>query len=151
MIKRLLTLEPLRRYEDFSLLMLRIGTGSFLVHGVWDNLVDAERMREFTAFLTKFGFPAPELMAPLSVYAQFGCGLLLGLGLLTRWAGLVLAFNFVVAIAMVDRFSGIRGAWPALALVLIGLHFSTRGAGRFSLDQLLRANAEKQGPGGSGR
>ena len=74
-------------------------------------------------------------MAPLSVGAQFLCGLLLAAGFLTRWAGLVTAFNFGVAIVMVDRFGGGRASWPALALILIGLHLSARGAGALSLDR----------------
>jgi putative oxidoreductase len=73
-------------------------------------------------------------MAPLSVWAQFLCGLLIAAGLLTRLAGLVLAFNFVVAIGMVHWVQDIRGWWPALALVLIGLALAGRGAGRYSVD-----------------
>jgi putative oxidoreductase len=132
------TLQPLARFSDLALLFLRLTVGSFLIYGVWDNIVSGERMAEFTGFLTKFGFVAPQVMAPLSVWAQFFCGLAFVLGVGTRWAGLVCAFNFVVAIVMVDRFQGIRGAFPSAALVTAGLYLATRGPGRFALEGLIR-------------
>jgi putative oxidoreductase len=73
-------------------------------------------------------------MAPLSVYAQFVCGILFILGLLTRWAGLVTAFNFVVAVWMVHWTQDFPGWWPALILVFLGLLFATQGPGRYALD-----------------
>lgn len=59
------------------------------------------------------------------------------LGLLTRGAGAVVAFNFVVALVMVHWNQDFRGWWPALVLVLLGLHFMAQGGGQFSLDALL--------------
>ena len=136
-MRRLLFLPDLTRFGDGALLALRLMVGAFLIYGVWDNIVSAERMAEFVGFLAKFGFPAPELMAPLSVWAQFLCGVAFILGLLTRWAGLICAFNFVVAIAMVDHHGGIRGSFPAACLVFIGLYLATHGPGWFSLDARL--------------
>jgi putative oxidoreductase len=132
-----LFLSPLARFSDLALLVLRIAIGSFLIWGVLDNIVSQERMDEFVDFLTKFNFPAPELMARVSVWAQFFVGIFFVAGLLTRWAGLICAANFIVAIVMVDRFGGLRGAFPALCLVLIGFYLATQGAGRFSLDALV--------------
>jgi putative oxidoreductase len=125
------------RLPDVTLMLLRAVTGAFLVHGTQDNVFSAERMREFVAFLAQHGFPWPHLMAPLSVYAQFLCGVLLVLGLLTRSAGLVVAINFVVAVVMVHWQQDFRGWWPALVLVLLGLHFAAQGGGRYALDPVL--------------
>lgn len=130
-------LNFLERYGDLSLLALRVLTGAFLVYGTQDNILSAARMQEFVHFLAKHGFAWPELMAPLSVYAQFICGLLFVVGLLTRWAGMLMAFNFVVAVAMVHWGQDFRGWWPAIVLVFISLHFALHGAGRYSLDELL--------------
>ena len=132
-----LSLSPLARYAVAALLVLRVVIGAFLIWGVWDNIVSLERMNEFVAFLEKFRFPAPELMARVSVWAQFFVGLAFIAGWLTRWAGVICAVNFVVAIVMVDRFAGLRGAFPVLCLVLIGLYLATHVSGRFSLDALL--------------
>jgi putative oxidoreductase len=127
----------LGRWSDLSLAALRALTGAFLVHGTLDNVTSAARMEEFLGFLRAHNFILPELMAPLSVWAQFVCGGLLVLGLLTRWAGLVIAFNFVVAVWMVHWTEDFRGWWPAIVLVFLGLHFAASGAGRWSLDALL--------------
>jgi putative oxidoreductase len=77
-------------------------------------------------------------MAPLSVYIQLACGVSLILGLLTRWAGLLLVANFVVAVVMVHRNEDFRGWWPAIVLVFLGAHFATAGSGRFGLDAFLK-------------
>lgn len=130
-----MNLQRLSRYTDHSQLALRCLTGAFLMHETWDNIVSGARMAEFAQFLAKFGFPVPALMAPLSVAVQFLCGLLLVLGWQTRWAGLLVAANFTVGVAMVHWNESFRGWWPAIVLVFIGLHFATHGAGRFSLDQ----------------
>ena len=134
-------LSSLQRYSDAALFLLRVLVGAFLIWGVWDNIVSRERMEEFVAFLTKFGFPAPAFMARLSVWVQFAVGLSFITGFATRWAGVLCAANFIVAIAMVDRFGGLRGAFPSLCLVLIGLYLATYGAGRFSLDSRFAAGA----------
>jgi putative oxidoreductase len=91
-------------------------------------------MNEFVAFMTHFGFPQAQLLAPISVAVQFGCGLLLVLGLFTRTAGAIIAGHFVVALVMVHWAEPFRGWWPALVLVFIGAHFATHGAGRYSLE-----------------
>lgn len=130
-----------QRAEDAALLLLRAVVGAFLIYGVWDNIVDAARMQEFVDFLRQHRFPAPEWLARLSVWAQFFVGLAFMFGALTRWAGIICAINFVVAIVMVDRFQGIRGAFPSACLLVIGLYLATRGAGRYAFDRLLEARA----------
>jgi putative oxidoreductase len=134
-----LLLAPLAQGGDAALLIARLLCGAFLIHGVWDNVTSAARMAEFVAFLTATGLAWPELMAPLSVYAQLAIGLLLVPGALTRWAGLLLTFNFVVAEIMVHWGQSFREQWPALALIAFGLLFATVGAGRWSLDRFLDA------------
>jgi putative oxidoreductase len=132
-----LALPNLARWSDLTLFGLRALTGAFLMHQTWDNVTSRARMDEFVQFLDQFGFPAPWLLAPFSVAVQFGCGVLLILGLLTRWAGLLIAANFVVAMVMVHRADDFRGMWPALVLVFLGLHLAAAGAGRFGLDRYL--------------
>jgi putative oxidoreductase len=130
----MLNLAALDHGRDLSQLGLRLLTGSFLMHETLDNIVSPARMQEFVAFMTQFGFPAPNLMAPLGVWVQFISGALLVLGLFTRWAGLAVAATFVVAVAMVHFAEPYRGWWPAIVLVFIGAHFATHGAGRWSVD-----------------
>jgi len=129
-----LMLTPLERGGDLALLLLRCVTGAFLIYQSHDNILSAARMDEFVGFLTQFNFAAPELMAPLCVWAQMLCGIAFVLGLLTRWAGLVTVFVFIVAVWMVHWPQDFAGWWPALILVFLGILFATLGAGRYALD-----------------
>jgi putative oxidoreductase len=63
------------------------------------------------------------------------------IGLLTRWAGLLMTFNFIVAVVMVHWSQDFRGWWPAIVLVFISLHFALQGAGRYSVDAWLWRDA----------
>jgi putative oxidoreductase len=147
-MRKFLYLNSAQRFSDVALLLLRLFVGLFLVWGVWDNVTDSARMREFSSFLAKYHFPLPELLAPVSVYLQLAIGVGFILGAFTRWAGILCAIVFVVAIAMVDRFGGMRGVFPSGCLVFIGLYLATYGAGRFSVDAVLRANDLPRSKGG---
>jgi putative oxidoreductase len=143
-----LLLNSAQRFADFALLLLRVFVGIFLIWSVWDNVTSSERMHEFVEFLRKHRFPSPEILAPVSVYLQLASGAGFILGLFTRWAGILCAINFAIAIVMVDRFAGMRGIFPAGCLVFIGLYLATHGAGRFSVDAGLRANEMPRSSGG---
>jgi len=127
--------------SDIGLLILRIATGGHLMVMTQDNVFSWTRMLEFRDFLAHFGFPFPLFCAVLSVAGQFGGGLALVLGLCARFAGAVVAFNFVVAIVMVDSKQPYPAAYAALALVAAGLCLMFAGAGRHSLDRAWRKAA----------
>ncbi len=137
MIARWLLLTPLIRFGDLGLLLLRWVTGAFLIYQSHDNVFSAARMDEFERFLAQFNFILPEIMAPLCVWAQFLCGIAFLLGLLTRWAGLITTFVFIVAVWMVHWPQDFPGWWPALILIFLGILFATVGAGRYALDELI--------------
>ncbi len=140
-MRSLILLDGLRGLSDAAFLVLRLLVGAFLMWGTWDNIASPERMQEFVAFLSALQCPLPELAAPVSVYAQFICGALILLGLLTRWAGLVMAFNFAVAVALLTLGGGesdFRALFPPLVMIAIPLVLATHGAGKLSLDALIK-------------
>jgi uncharacterized membrane protein YphA (DoxX/SURF4 family) len=141
---RLLFLPGNARHADVGLLLLRWITGAFLIYQSHDNVLSAARMDEFEKFMTQFGFVYPELMAPLSVYAQFAAGIAFILGLLTRWFGLITAFNFIVAVWMVHWSDPVPGIWPAAILIFLGLYFGLRGSGRYGLDAMLEPQGSQR-------
>jgi putative oxidoreductase len=132
------------RFADVGLLLLRVVTGAFLIYQSHDNVFSAARMDEFVKFLTQFNFVMPELMAPLSVYAQFAAGIAFILGLFTRWFGLITAVNFIVAVWMVHWNDPIPGIWPAAILVVLGLYFGLRGSGRYGLDAMFEGRSRRR-------
>jgi putative oxidoreductase len=129
------------RRAYIGLLVLRLVTGGHLMFMTQDNVFSWGRMLEFRDFLAQFGFPWPLLCAVVSVAGQFGGGLLLVLGLFTRLAGLIVAFNFVIAIWMVDSRQPYPAAFAALSLVAAGLCLMFTGAGKWSLDRAWRKRA----------
>lgn len=137
-----LRLDGLTKGADAALAGLRLYLGGFLIWGVWDNIVSAERMAEFQGFLAALNCPAPALAAPLSVWVQFLVGVLLIPGLLTRWAGLLLAANFMVAVLLIAPSQGVfpdvaRELFGPMMCALAGLVLATRGGGGWSLDAWL--------------
>lgn len=136
-----LLLTPLARLSDLGLLAIRWVTGAFLIYQSHDNVLSAARMDEFVRFMVQYGFVYPEIMAPLSVWWQFIAGIGFILGLLTRWLGLITAFNFTVAVWMVHWTQDFAGWWPALILVFLGLLFATAGAGRYAIDRRMEGRS----------
>jgi putative oxidoreductase len=149
-MRKLLYLSGAQRFGDFTLLLLRGFVGLFLIWAVWENVVDGARMHDYAEFLAKHRFPSPEVLAPLSIYLQLAIGVAFVLGLFARWAGLLCAVHFGIAIALVDHFGGMRGIFPSGCLVVIGLYLATHGAGRLSADAALGANDLPRSSGSGG-
>lgn len=134
-------LDPaaLTKGANAALFLLRLYLGCFLIWGVWDNIVSSARLQEFQAFLTAVNCPWPALAAPLSVWVQFLIGILLVPGLLTRWAAILLAVNFLVAVGLIGRSVGIfpdvtRELFGPMMCILAGVLLATHGAGTWSID-----------------
>ena len=134
-MRNLIQLDGLKRGEDAAFLLLRLYLGGFLIWGVWDNIVSTARMAEFQAFLTGLNCPLPALAAPVSVWAQLLIGVLLLSGLLTRWAGVLLAINFIVAVLLLGGAGATaRDLFGPMMCVLAGLVLAAHGAGQWSAD-----------------
>lgn len=135
MLARWITFAWLDPHREIGPLFIRLAIGWHLVYGTQDNVFSAARMAEFRDFLAQQGFAYPDLMAPLSAYAQFVCGLLYLVGLFTRPAAAVMVFNFIVALWMVHR--GRPYPENALAILMLcgSLFLLFHGPGRVSLDR----------------
>ena len=119
-----------------AVLLLRLVMGvAFVLHG-WPKIQNP------------FGWmgpgaPMPGILLALAALAEFGGGIALIFGLLTRLASLGIACVMVVAIGMVhvpkgDPFVGQGGpSWELAAVYLAcAIVFLLLGSGRFSLDAL---------------
>jgi putative oxidoreductase len=84
------------------------------------------------------GLPAPMVSAILVTAAEFGCGLMLVLGLFTRLAAIPLAITMVVAWATVHRhafFLQNKGAEYVIVLLAATVALALSGPGAVSLDR----------------
>ncbi|HEY3321081.1 MAG TPA: DoxX family protein [Planctomycetota bacterium] len=122
---------------------------TFILHGS-EKLFGG--VNGFAGMLTKMGVPAPGVMAWVVVIAEFGGGIALALGLLTRLAALGLMVNMAVAIATIHIHQGFQmhavnnqpagWEWQA-ALFCMALCLFMRGAGPLSLDRLIGCCCKK--------
>lgn len=132
---KLLNLSFIPRSTDFGLLVLRVSLGlsMLLLHGKM-------KLMGFSALAPKFegiyGLPG-NVNLGLAVFAEVACSVLLVLGLLTRFAALLLTITMATAFFLKHgmALSGANSGELAL-LYLIGyvtLFFA--GAGRISMDR----------------
>ncbi|WP_400191359.1 DoxX family protein [Hymenobacter sp. B81] len=85
-----------------------------------------------------FTFPSPYFWAGAAVWGEFVGGLLLALGLFTRWSGLQLAFQFfVVAFLWYEDPSPITGMYYQQLLFWAFVVVTAVGPGRYSIDYWL--------------
>lgn len=124
-------------YSSWAPLLLRLFIGFVLVYGTQDNVFSHARMLEFRDFLEASGFPYPLASAYLSAYAQFLTGILLLVGLFTRYAAIIVVVNFVVALWMVHLHLPFNENIAPMAMLVGGLFFVLYGAPRYSMDAFL--------------
>ena len=156
-----LFIPPLRPiYDQLSIyagLVLRITTGGIMIpHGYehffgrgtlpdWFTGIEPEAAAQFAAglepfsgFLTSQSYEPAYLWAVLITLVQFFGGLLLVLGLLTRFAAAAITiFLFVSIFQVAGEFGywGNAGGWEMpLLWCVASLTFVVRGGGRFSVD-----------------
>ncbi|HET7696836.1 MAG TPA: DoxX family protein [Vicinamibacterales bacterium] len=126
--------------------MLRVCVGAvFIAHGarklfgIWGG----PGLQGTAAMLTALGLPYPHPLAVLLAVAEFGGGILLVLGGLTRWAALALALDMAVAIWKVHAANGFfladraaRGGGFEFAMVLLAalVCLALIGPGAWSVD-----------------
>ncbi|MEN9935622.1 MAG: hypothetical protein RLZZ387_2201 [Chloroflexota bacterium] len=125
---------------SYGVTILRVVTGAvFLAHGLQKLLMFG--LPGTAGFLGSVGIPAAELMAPLLIALEVGGGLALILGLFTRYVGVALALNMLVALLTVHISKGFFVADGGYELVLLlgaaSLALTFLGSGALALDTLL--------------
>jgi putative oxidoreductase len=121
---------------DIGLLLLRIFAGLALAfaHGI-NKIPPSDR---FVLMIDGFGFPAPAFFGWMSGLAEFGGGILLALGLLTRPASALIVLNFAVAVLFAHAGDPFSGRELPLLFFFIALMYVLTGPGRYSIDALIR-------------
>ncbi len=124
------------RQVDLGLLVLRLALGIvFLVHGGQKLFVFG--LAGVTGGFTQMGVPMPGVTAPLVALVEFGGGVALVLGLLTRLAALGIAADMLGAMLLVHLPNGFflpTGYEYALLLCLQAVTLIITGAGAYSMD-----------------
>jgi len=123
----------LDRLHPLALLGLRLALGAIMISHGAQKLFGG--MPKFMGMLNSMGIPS--WMAYLTVAAEFGGGILLVVGLLTRLAALSIVIDMAVAIDKVHWKNGLIGPGGCeipLACGIIAFALIFLGAGPISLD-----------------
>lgn len=121
--------------ENGALLLGRILLSAIFISGGWAKLIGAAGTQ---AYFAKMGLPLPEVAWVIAVVVELGGGLAILFGLLTRFAGIVMAI-WCVATALVahtnfaDRAQEIN-FYKNMAMTGGFLYVAVLGAGAWSLD-----------------
>lgn len=142
---------------DVSAFVLRLAAGLiFLPHG-YGKVFGAGGAATFAHDMPSYGLPV--FLGYAAAYAELFCAVLLIAGLLTRLDALLLGCTMFVATFVVQLpdalrdpqgggnkfFAALHGIELPLALLAICLALTLTGAGRFSLDWLLRVDERLAG------
>lgn len=122
--------------SDLMLTALRVFSGLAMAfgHGI-KKIPPSEGFINGTA---KLGFPLPTFFAYAAGYSEFLGGIFLALGLMTRPAAFFVAATMFVAAFMKHGDDTFGSAEKAYLYFVIALVYLVIGAGRGSLDHLLR-------------
>jgi putative oxidoreductase len=143
--------EPLQPY---GLTILRVALGVYLMLHGYPKVFEGGVTGLAAGPITKMGWPAPLLSAYLVAAVEFGGGLLIAVGFLTRLAAAAVLVEFIVIVSKLKLSNGffamapktIQPGYPGLIpggyelellLGLIALTFVITGAGRLSIDRAL--------------
>lgn len=125
----------LERLQPLGLLILRLALGAIMIaHGAQKVFGG---MHHFTEFVRSLHIPG--WMGYLAAAAEFGGGILVVIGFLTRFAALCIVIDMLVAVFTVHLKNGFMGQgnyqFP-MALAAIAFSLVLTGAGPISLDWL---------------
>lgn len=137
MLKKLFAPGNDSAFTSLGLLALRLFFGLImLLHHGWDKLIKFNDLAATFPDPMKVGHTAS---LALTVFAEVVAAGLLAVGLLTRFAALVLAFEMAVAFIAVHQMK-LSGPMPGeFAFVYFGAYFTLllAGGGAFSLDKVM--------------
>lgn len=132
------------RFATWGMLPLRIAVGLvFLMHGGQKLFVFG--VGGTADIMSKLGIPLPSIAAVVVIAAELLGGLAILLGVFTRLAGALLAFEMLIAILVARLHGGFFAPYGyefELTLLMACLTFAAVGPGGSSLEAMRRGSAK---------
>jgi len=137
-------IKTLNNLQPWGAFLLRLVLGVAMISHGYSKVVPtgglghghlSSAMDHFAGYVSGFGLPS--WLGYVSALTEFVGGILVLIGLLTRFAALMIAINMIFAIVLVNRHHGYAGSEYSLALLVIALMLAFYGAGNLALDRRL--------------
>jgi putative oxidoreductase len=123
----------LNSLQPFGALLMRLALGvSMAVHG-YEKVIPHGALNHYAHYIASLGIPF--WVGYISAYTEFAGGILLILGLLTRFAAAMVAINMLVAFFYVGIHQGFGIYNYILALAALGIMLTFSGAGALAIDR----------------
>jgi putative oxidoreductase len=123
----------LNSLQPMGALILRLALAlSMIVHG-YQKVVPHGALNHFAHYVVTLGLPY--WLGYVSAYTEFVGGMLLVIGLLTRFAAAMIAINMLVALFTVGIHQGFGIYNYIIALAAIAIMLVVYGAGAMALDR----------------
>ncbi len=122
------------------MLTIRVGLGIMFVKHGWPKIVGGpEKWAEVGTAMERLGVDfLPTFWGLVAAFAEFGGGILLGLGLVFRPAAALLAFTMLVATMVTsDNFKDLGNSSHSIEVGVVFLGLILIGPGRWALDPLV--------------
>ncbi len=134
--------KSLNSLQPWGALFLRLVLGFAMVYSGYNKVIPAGGFHGGNTFsaLDHYGHYIVSLGLPywlgyVSAFTEFIGGILILLGLMTRFAAFMIAGNMLIALLWVNRHHGYSGSEYSLALLVIALMLLFTGAGAVALDR----------------
>lgn len=132
--------KSLNSLQPWGALFLRLVLGIAMIFHGYSKVIPASlhgntlsALQHHSHFVATLG--VPYWLGYISALTEFIGGILLVLGLLTRFAAFMVACNMLGAILLVTRHHGYSGSEYTLALLVIAVMLLFYGAGTLALDR----------------
>lgn len=126
--------------SEYSTIFLRIVTGWRCVAPAWLYITGAKSFDKFSELLNTLHFPIPYIAAHVSIYVQFIGGILILLGLWTRYAAILLTIHFLIIVLTAHLHDTIVNSFAAWALLAMSVSLLFTGGGKFSIDSKIKSH-----------
>jgi putative oxidoreductase len=125
--------KSLNGLQPFGALLLRLVLGAAMIFHGYDKVILHGGLNHHVHYVASLGLPY--WLGYVSAFTEFAGGILLVIGLLTRFAAFLVSINILVALIMVTRHHGYAGSEYSLALFVIAAMLLFYGAGALALDR----------------
>jgi putative oxidoreductase len=123
-------------WQNSGIAMIRIIVGVFMIYHGWE-VFDANKMNEYSKWLTDIKFPSPGFLAYLGKSIELISGILITVGLFTRLAIIPLAITMAIICFGIGKGRVFMEDQHPFLFILLAFVFFFTGPGKWSLDYLL--------------